>query len=231
MSVHISDVPLALHRAFSTSVMKLSMAYPSANEEVDPTTHCYTVRLQLWHQPVCTASSCLFTRFGAWITSPRVIFMVSLVNNKVLMNEEEHFHKSMIPLKKFSGMSLIWLCCSCHTDACGQSMNVRLGSVVLITQMKVESQSLSLMLTPRDDSRLHEGSMYEGHQCMSQFTAPQLPFMAFGGGSGSNHGEMVQPQLLTLGYQHTGSVYGMMPADPHANKLCILIRHPSPTKA
>ena len=146
------------------------------------------------------------------------------------MNEEEHFHESMIPLKKFSGTSLIWLCCSCHTDACGQSMNVRLWSMVLITWMKVESQSLSLMLTPRDDSCLHEGSMYEGHQCMSQFTAPQLPFMAFGGGSGSDHGGMVQPQLPTLGYQHTGSVYGTMPADLHANKLCILIGHPSPPK-
>jgi len=66
--------------------------------------------------------------------------------------------------------------------------------------------------------------MYEGRQrTISQFTAPQLPFMAFGGGSGSvpgsDHAAMMQPQLPPLGYQHTGSVYGMMPTDPRTTMM------------
>lgn len=94
-------------------------------------------------------------------------------NKKVLMNEEERFHESMIPLKKFSGTSLIWLRCLCHTDACGQSTNARLGSVVLITRMKVESRSLSLMLTPRDDLRRHVKALLNlsTHRIMATTTA------------------------------------------------------------
>ena len=69
-----------------------------------------------------------------------------------------------------------------------------------------------------------QGSMYEGRQrTVSQFTAPQLPFMPFGGGSGSvvgsDHGGMMQPQLPPLGYQHTGSMYGMMPPDPRVTMM------------
>ena len=44
---------------------------------------------------------------------------------------------------------------------------------------------------------------------------PQLPFMPFAGGPGSmvgsDHGGMHMPQM---GYQNTGSAYGMMPSDP-----------------
>jgi chitin synthase len=47
----------------------------------------------------------------------------------------------------------------------------------------------------------------------SPFNAPQLPFMPFGGGpgsiTGSDHGQM--PMMTGMGYQNTGSVYGMMP--------------------
>lgn len=50
----------------------------------------------------------------------------------------------------------------------------------------------------------------------SQFGGlPHLPFMPFAGGPGSmvgsDHGSMHMPQM---GYQNTGSAYGMMPNDP-----------------
>jgi len=56
----------------------------------------------------------------------------------------------------------------------------------------------------------HQG----GHpqQTMSQY---QLPYMPFGGGpgsiSGSDFGHMPMPMATPMGYQNTGSVYGMVP--------------------
>ena len=52
---------------------------------------------------------------------------------------------------------------------------------------------------------------------MSQFNAPQLPFMPFGGGPGSaagsdyGHVMTMPPQLSQIGYQNMGSTYGMLP--------------------
>jgi len=47
----------------------------------------------------------------------------------------------------------------------------------------------------------------------SPFGPPQLPFMPFGGGppsiTGSDHGQMAM--MPPMGYQNTGSMYGMMP--------------------
>lgn len=53
---------------------------------------------------------------------------------------------------------------------------------------------------------------------MTQFGAmPQLPFMPFGGGPGSavgsDYGHM-PPSMPPMGFQNTGSAYGMMPNDP-----------------
>jgi len=100
-------------------------------------------------------------------------------NKKVLMNEEERFHESMIPLKKFSGTSLIRLRRSSHTDACGQSTKPRLGSVVLVIQTKVESRSLSLslMLTPRNDSRRHVKALLNPsiHRILATTTVILIP--------------------------------------------------------
>jgi chitin synthase len=52
---------------------------------------------------------------------------------------------------------------------------------------------------------------------MSQFGGfPQLPFMPFGGGpgsaAGSDYGGHVP--MPPMGYQNTGSAFGMMPSDP-----------------
>lgn len=52
---------------------------------------------------------------------------------------------------------------------------------------------------------------------MSQFALPQLPFMPFGAGPGSVAGSEYggqMPMMPPMGYQNTGSVYGMMPNAP-----------------
>ncbi|EIW76465.1 glycosyltransferase family 2 protein [Coniophora puteana RWD-64-598 SS2] len=72
------------------------------------------------------------------------------------------------------------------------------------------------------------GSMYDGRQpAMSQFL-PQMPFNPFAGvglGAGSitggseYGGHNGMPFPAPLGYQQTGSVYGMMPQDPRATMM------------
>jgi chitin synthase len=52
---------------------------------------------------------------------------------------------------------------------------------------------------------------------MSAYGLPQLPFVPMGGGPGSVTGSDYGAQMAMPGpmaYQHTGSVYGMMPAMP-----------------
>ncbi|PPQ66863.1 hypothetical protein CVT24_008571 [Panaeolus cyanescens] len=58
-------------------------------------------------------------------------------------------------------------------------------------------------------------SHHQAHQMppMSQYGGPQLPFMPFGSGpgsvTGSDYGHM--PMVTPMGFQNTGSMYGMMP--------------------
>ena len=54
---------------------------------------------------------------------------------------------------------------------------------------------------------------------MSQFSGmPHLPFMPFGGGpgsaAGSDYGGNVPLPMPTMGYQNSGSAFGMMQSDP-----------------
>jgi chitin synthase len=66
----------------------------------------------------------------------------------------------------------------------------------------------------------HSNMSHQNHMqqpAMSQYGAPQIPFMPFGGGpgsaAGSDYGHMMTmpPQLPQMGYQNTGSMYGMVP--------------------
>ena len=65
----------------------------------------------------------------------------------------------------------------------------------------------------------HQNHMQQQPPTMSQYGAPQLPFMPFGGGgpgsvAGSDYGHMMTmpPQMpQQMGYQNTGSMYGMVP--------------------
>ena len=53
---------------------------------------------------------------------------------------------------------------------------------------------------------------------MPSYGAPQLPFIPIGGGpgsvTGSDYGQMPMAMMPPLGYQNTGSMYGMMPPNP-----------------
>lgn len=72
-------------------------------------------------------------------------------------------------------------------------------------------------LTDKNASNRAPGSNmshYGGQPAASQYGLPQLPFMPFGGGPGSVAGSDYGGQMQMPGpmvYQHTGSMYGMMP--------------------
>ncbi|KAI6101709.1 glycosyltransferase family 2 protein [Pisolithus croceorrhizus] len=165
-------------------------------------------------------------------------------NKKILMNEEERFDESMIPLKKFGEYEAeTWERGSHRSDETGYT---KPQSQRRFVQSRPSSPQSFHQSTPgdyyRDTNAMNnstgnirgpashqshgsrQGSMYDGRQrTVSQFAAPQLPFMPFGGGpgsvTGSDHGGLMQPQLPPFGYQHTGSVYGMMPGAPRATML------------
>ncbi|KAI5987740.1 glycosyltransferase family 2 protein [Pisolithus orientalis] len=165
-------------------------------------------------------------------------------NKKILMNEEERFDESVIPLKKFGEYEAeTWERGSHRSDETGytkpqsqrrfvqsrpsspQSLHQSMaGDYYRNTNAMNNSTSNVRGPASHQSHGSRQGSMYDGRQrTISQFTTPQLPFMPFGGGpgsvTGSDHGGLMQPQLLPFGYQHTGSVYGMMPADPRATMM------------
>ncbi|KAI6042199.1 glycosyltransferase family 2 protein [Pisolithus marmoratus] len=165
-------------------------------------------------------------------------------NKKVLMNEEERFDESVIPLKKFGEYEAeAWERGSHRSDDTGytkprsqkrfvqsrpsspQSFHQSIaGDYYRDTNAMNNSTSNIRGPASHQSHGSRQGSMYDGRQrTISQFAAPQLPFIPFGGGpgsvTGSDHGGLMQPQLLPFGYQHTGSVYGMMPADPRTTMM------------
>lgn len=178
-------------------------------------------------------------------------------NKKVLMNEDEKFDESMIPLKKFSGMyrgshvlvlySLLpteyeaeaWETGTRHSDETGYSGKPQSrarpgshsGSVSPRSHHQGNGSQVEVGDYWRDTNALgHRSSaaslrgrpsqtnlsQYGGQPVMSQYGLPQMPFMPMGGGPGSvvgsefGHMSMVMP----MGYQNTGSMYGMMPNAP-----------------
>ena len=59
------------------------------------------------------------------------------------------------------------------------------------------------------------GSQLSHSNVSHHATGPQLPFMPFGGGpgsvAGSDYGHMGMQMMPQMGYQNTGSMFGMMP--------------------
>ncbi|TEB20895.1 hypothetical protein FA13DRAFT_1800569 [Coprinellus micaceus] len=162
---------------------------------------------------------------------------------KVIMNEDEKFDESMIPLKKFSEYEAeAWETGSNkHSDDTGYQSH---------------TQSRSRPPRSRDESphnynngsqagdyyrdtnmlngsrtNLNMGGSQQSHSNLSHqipmpitggFGAPQLPFMpGFPAGPGSDAGSIyggIPPQAAMMGYQNTGSVYGM-PMMPPRNTM------------
>ncbi|EKM60048.1 glycosyltransferase family 2 protein [Phanerochaete carnosa HHB-10118-sp] len=162
-------------------------------------------------------------------------------NKKVIMNDDEKFDDSMIPMKKFSEYEAeAWETASHHSGETGYS-----GSKA---QSRARSRAPgSRAESPRSFHPSQSGDYYRdtnpldkngsqrpvgsnhshhgGQPAMSTYGLPQLPFMPFGGGpgsvAGSDHGgQMPMPGPMT--YQHTGSVYGMMPTMPMAPRNTVM---------
>ncbi|KAJ7618983.1 glycosyltransferase family 2 protein [Mycena polygramma] len=151
---------------------------------------------------------------------------------KVIINEDEKFDDSMIPLKKFSEYEAeAWETGSRHSDETGYSGKPRSrsrappsprdgsphpyqhasqsGDYYRDTNLTNNNGSQHRLASQPSYSNLsHRGPMDQ-----SPFAAPQLPFMPFAGGpgsvAGSDHGQM--PMMMNpMGYQNTGgSMYGM----------------------
>ncbi|KAJ7498041.1 glycosyltransferase family 2 protein [Mycena galericulata] len=153
---------------------------------------------------------------------------------KVIINEDEKFDDSMIPLKKFSEYEAeAWETGSRHSEDTGYSGKPRSRSRSRAPPSRGESphpyqqasqsgdyyRDTNLTFNNSSNANLRLGSnpsltnlSQHGQMQQSPFAAPQLPFMPFGGGpgsvTGSDHGQM---PMMPMGYQNTGSMYGMMP--------------------
>ncbi|KAF8642787.1 hypothetical protein AX16_009420 [Volvariella volvacea WC 439] len=157
-------------------------------------------------------------------------------DKKVIVNEDEKFDESMIPLKKFSEYEAeAWDTASRHSDETGISGSKarsrshaprsraesphsyhnasQAGDYYRDTNITQKSQHSRMGGSQLSHSNLSQHQMQTVAPPMSQFGPPQLPFMPFGGGppsvTGSEFGQL--PMAMPMGYQNTGSVYGMMP--------------------
>ncbi|KAF7289054.1 Glycosyltransferase family 2 protein [Mycena chlorophos] len=149
---------------------------------------------------------------------------------KVIMNEDEKFDDSMIPLKKFSEYEAeAWETGSRHSEETGTGYSGKPRSRSRAPKSRDQSphayQQASQSGDYYRDTNLtshHNGSTSRlasqpsmsnlSHQGPMQ-SAPQLPFMPFAGGPGSVTGSDYGAAMPMMGmpYQNTGSMYGMMP--------------------
>ena len=171
-------------------------------------------------------------------------------DKKVIINEDEKFDESMIPLKKFSGTCIVdcfnaalishseyeaetWESGSRRSDETGYSGKPR--STSKPPRSREESphpyqqasqtgdyyRDTNLTHNNSSNPNLRLGSQQSlsnlSHHVPSVYNAgggvpPQIPFMPFSGGAGSvtgsDYGGHVMPMGM-MGYQNTGSVYGM----------------------
>ncbi|KAI0065969.1 glycosyltransferase family 2 protein [Artomyces pyxidatus] len=149
-------------------------------------------------------------------------------SKKIVMNDDEKFDDSMIPMKKFSEYEAeAWETGSHHsqeTHRTGLSKPRPPASRVESPRSYLQaSQSgdfyrdTNAMSNPNLRSQPSHSNMsqYGGQPGISPYAAgmPQLPFMPLGGNfngsiAGSDYGG--QMPMAPLPYQNTGSVYGMM---------------------
>ncbi|KAJ7173470.1 glycosyltransferase family 2 protein [Mycena filopes] len=152
-------------------------------------------------------------------------------DKKVIINEDEKFDDSMIPLKKFSEYEAeAWETGSHggshHSGETGYSGKPRSrsrapGESPHAYQQASQSgdyyRDTNLTFNNSSNANLRLGSQpsltnLSQRAMEQQYSAPQLPFMPFAGGpgsvTGSDHGQM---PMMPMGYNNTGSMYGMMP--------------------
>ncbi|KAF9477858.1 chitin synthase [Pholiota conissans] len=152
---------------------------------------------------------------------------------KVINNEDEKFDESMIPLKKFSEYEAeAWETGTRHSDETGyeskaqsrsQVQRSRAGSPNTYNQASQSGdyyRDTNMIHSSSSNPNLRLGGSQQSHSNISHSASlqqPQLPFLPFGSGPGSvtggsdyGHG-MGMPMMPPLGYQNTGSMFGMMP--------------------
>jgi len=162
-------------------------------------------------------------------------------DKKVIVNDDEKFDDSMIPLKKFSEYEAeAWETGTRHSDDTGYDSKSRSRSQVPRSRdgsphpYNQPSQSgggdyyrdTNLTYNNSSNPNLRLGGSQLSHSNISHIGAqpqmpsyggpPQIPFMPLGGGpgsvTGSDYGQMPMAAMMPqLGYQNTGSMYGMMP--------------------
>ncbi|KAJ3528406.1 hypothetical protein NM688_g8003 [Phlebia brevispora] len=155
-------------------------------------------------------------------------------NKKVIMNDDEKFDDSMVPLKKFSEYEAeAWETGSRHSDETGYDSKSRSRSRAPSPRSFQNASQAGdyyrdTNLTSKNGSQTNlpraagsAMSHYGGPATMSQYAVPQLPFMPFatGGGSvpGSVHGSDYGGPMAMPGpmpYQPTGSIYTMSMMPP-----------------
>ncbi|KAF9266073.1 glycosyltransferase family 2 protein [Marasmius fiardii PR-910] len=148
-------------------------------------------------------------------------------DKKVIINEDEKFDDSMIPLKKFSEYEAeAWETTSRHSEDTGYTKSrshappshsredfhnaSQAGDYYRDTNLTMNNSSNPNLRLGSKAS--HSNLSHNGQQPMSQYGGG--PFMG-GGGSihGSDYGGAAVPMLPPMmPYQNTGSMYGMMPA-------------------
>ncbi|GBE80201.1 Chitin synthase 8 [Sparassis crispa] len=158
-------------------------------------------------------------------------------NKKVIMNDDEKFDDSMIPLKKFSEYEAeAWETGSRHSDETSYSGKPQ--SQAKSRSHAPQSRTASPLsfhqasntgdyyrdtnLTdpngsnPRGRPSQTNLSHYGGQQAISHYALPQLPFgptSVHGSVAGSEYGAPIA-MPGPIPYQNTASVYGMMPTAP-----------------
>jgi chitin synthase len=155
---------------------------------------------------------------------------------KVISNEDEKFDESMIPLKKFSEYEAeAWETGTRHSGETGYDSKPQSrsrqgsrppspynpasqsGDYYRDTNVTHNNSSNPNLRLGNSSNHSHSNLSQRGMPQQSPFGPPQIPFMPLGGGPGSfagsdfGGGQMAMPPMMTpMGYQNTGSMYGMM---------------------
>ncbi|OJA10029.1 hypothetical protein AZE42_08527 [Rhizopogon vesiculosus] len=147
-------------------------------------------------------------------------FLGEIIGNKVVVNEDEWFHESLVPLNKFSEYEAgAWEHGSHQSDETGLSKPrsnrpplSRQGFLIASTHRTLATSNLTKSSNPNHRT-----------DCPPYDVLPQMSFMPFSGGPCSAHGSHYggqMPIIPPLGYQHSGSVYdGMMPQDSRSTMM------------
>jgi len=153
-------------------------------------------------------------------------------DKKVIINEDEKFDESMIPLKKFSEYEAeAWetgtrqsdddtgYSSKAHSRPPPRSREESPHTYQQASQSGDYYRDTNLTYNNSSNPNLRLGGSQLSHSNMSQHQtlqpAPQLPFMPFGGGSGSPAGSDYGGGVgVPMAQMNTGSMYGMMPPGP-----------------